>query len=388
MRDGPGRGNYGGPVAPTLFSIPLVDLPANFRSIEGEVRAAVERVLTSGQYIGGGEVEAFERAYAAFTGARHCVGVANGTDAIELMVRALGLGAEDAVLVPANSFVASALGVQRAGARVKLVDCTEDSLLDVASCAARLDGTVKAVLPVHLFGQCAPMEAVQALASAHRLAVLEDAAQSQGASRHGRRAGTFGLMAATSFYPGKNLGAYGDAGAVTTGDEALATKLRALRNYGSEVKYLHPELGFNSRLDALQAAILSVKLPHLADWNARRAVAASRYDRLLARLPDVRPPVTLAGNVHAWHLYTVRVPAAVRERVLQALHAQGVGAAVHYPTPIHLQGAFRSLGHRPGDFPVAEALAGQLLSLPLYPELTEVQQERVVQALEKAMAAS
>jgi len=365
--------------------IPLVDLTLNFRSIEAEVRAAVDRVLTSGQYIGGPEVEAFERAYATFSGSAHCVGVANGTDAIELMVRAVGFGADDAVLVPANSFVASALGVHRAGARVKLVDCTEDGLIDVASCEARLDPKVAAVLPVHLFGQCAPMEAVLAFARAHGLTVLEDAAQSQGASQNGQAAGTFGRAAATSFYPGKNLGAYGDAGAVLTQDEPLARKLKALRNYGSEVKYFHPELGFNSRLDPLQAAILSVKLRHLADWNGRRAAAARRYDQLLLPLREVRRPRTLEGNVHAWHLYPVRVPAPVRDRVLAALQAQGVGAAVHYPVPIHLQGAFRHLGHRPGDFPVAEAQARELLSLPLYPELTLAQQERVVAALEKAL---
>jgi dTDP-4-amino-4,6-dideoxygalactose transaminase len=373
-------------VASKPSSIPLVDLTTNFRSIEAEVRIAVDRVLTSGQYIGGAEVESFERAYAAFAGAAHCVGVANGTDAIELMVRAVGFGEDDAVLVPANSFVASALGVHRAGARVKLVDCTPDGLIDVSACEARLDPKVAAILPVHLYGQCAPMEEVLAFARVHGLTVLEDAAQSHGASRHGRGAGTFGRAAAISFYPGKNLGAYGDAGALTTEDEALARRLRALRNYGSEVKYVHPELGFNSRLDPLQAAILSVKLAHLPAWNARRAQAALRYHALLEPLREVRRPRTLEGNVHAWHLYTVRVPAAVRDRVLASLQADGVGAAVHYPVPIHLQGAFRHLGHRPGDFPVAEALSRELLSLPLYPELEAAQQARVVASLERALA--
>jgi dTDP-4-amino-4,6-dideoxygalactose transaminase len=372
-------------VAPKPAPIPLVDLTTNLRSIEAEVHAAVDRVLASGLYIGGPEVEAFERAYATFAGAAHCVGVANGTDALELMVRAVGFGPDDAVLVPANSFVASALGVHRAGARVKLVDCTPDGLIDPAACGARLDAKVAAVLPVHLYGQCAPMEEVMAFARAHGLTVLEDAAQSHGATRHGQAAGTWGRAAAISFYPGKNLGAYGDAGAITTQDEALARKLKGLRNYGSEVKYHHPELGFNSRLDPIQAAILSVKLKHLPAWNARRAVAAGRYDELLAGEARVQRPRTLAGNVHAWHLYPVRVPAPVRDAVLETLHAGGVGAAVHYPVPIHLQGAFRHLGHRPGDFPVAEALSRELLSLPLYPELEAAQQERVVDLLRKAL---
>jgi dTDP-4-amino-4,6-dideoxygalactose transaminase len=371
-----------------MEGVPLVDLKTNYRSIEAEVRAAVERVLASGLYIGGPEVEAFEREYAAFAGVRHCVGVANGTDALELVVRAARLSAHDEVLVPANSFIASALAVERAGAKVRLVDCTWDSLVDVEACEARMTPDVRAVMPVHLFGQCAPMEAVLALAARRGLTVIEDAAQAQGASRHGTGAGAFGLGAGTSFYPGKNLGAYGDAGAVLTNDDALAKQVRALRNYGSEVKYSHPETGFNSRLDPLQAAVLRVKLAHLADWNERRRVAAQRYDALLAGVEGVTRPVTLDGNVPVFHLYVVRLPEARRDEVLRRLQAAGVGAALHYPTPIHLQGAFRHLGHRAGDFPVAEALSRQMLSLPLYPELTEAQQARVVTALTEALAAA
>lgn len=369
-------------------AIPLVDLKANFRAIEAEVREAVERVLASGLYIGGPEVEAFEREYAAFSGVKHCVGVANGTDALELLVRATGLARHDEVLVPANSFIASALAVERAGAKVRLVDCTWDSLLDVEACEARMDPDVRAVMPVHLFGQCAPMEAVLAFAAKHGLAVLEDAAQSQGASRHGTGAGGFGRGAGTSFYPGKNLGAYGDAGAVLTNDDALAKQVRALRNYGSEVKYAHPETGFNSRLDPVQAAVLRVKLKHLARWNEQRRAAARRYDELLAEVKDVTRPTTLAGNVPVFHLYVVRLPEAKRDAVLAHMQAAGVGVALHYPTPIHLQGAFKHLGHQVGDFPVAEALSRQMLSLPLYPELTAEQQARVVTALSEALAAA
>ncbi len=366
--------------------IPLVDLQAATRELEPELRSAIDRVMTHGQFVAGPEVEAFERAWAAFTGARHVVAVASGTDAVELMVRGSNLGRDDSVLVPANTFIASALGVLRAGARVNLVDCTEDGLIDLN--AARLDATVKAVMPVHLFGQCVDVAALQAFASTHGLLVLEDAAQAHGATWRGRQAGTFGHAAAVSFYPGKNLGAFGDGGAVMTRDESMAKRLRVLRNYGAEVKYEHREQGLNSRLDALQAAVLSVKLTRLAEWNLRRAVAAARYDGLLADLPDVVRPRVLPDNAHVFHLYVVRVPERRRDQVLASLHRAGVGAGIHYPIPLHLQGALSHLGHRRGDFPMAERLAGEMLSLPLSPHLTVGQQEEVVSALRRAMEGS
>jgi dTDP-4-amino-4,6-dideoxygalactose transaminase len=229
----------------------------------------------------------------------------------------------------------------------------------------------------------APTEQIEALARARGLTVIEDAAQAQGARRRGRAAGTIGRAAGTSFYPGKNLGAYGDAGAVTTDDDALAARVRALRNYGSEVKYHHPEIGFNSRLDTLQAVVLAAKLKRLAGWNEARRTAARRYDELLADLPAVTRPRTLAGNEHVFHLYVVRVPN--RDEVLERLHADGVGAQIHYPVPIHLQGAFRHLGLGPGSFPVAEKAAGEILSLPMYPEITAAQQARVVASLRRAL---
>jgi dTDP-4-amino-4,6-dideoxygalactose transaminase len=278
--------------------------------------------------------------------------------------------------------------VERARAKVKRVDCTEDSLLDVEACASRIDSSVKVVMPVHLFGQCAEMEKVEKLAKTHRLQVVEDAAQAQGAKRWDRAAGTFGIAAGTSFYPGKNLGAFGDAGAVITHDDAMAKQLRALRNYGSEVKYSHPETGFNSRLDPIQAAVLSVKLAHLAKWNQARVAAAARYHQLLEGVADVRAPRTLEGNEHVWHIYAVRVPASLRDRVLQRLHDAGIGAGLHYPTPIHLQGAFAHLGHSPGDFPVAERLASEMISLPMYPELDAAAQAQVVDELNKALRAA
>jgi dTDP-4-amino-4,6-dideoxygalactose transaminase len=364
--------------------IPLVDLKTNYLSIEAEVLEGMKRVLANTAFILGPEVSEFEKEYAAFIGAKHCLGVANGTDALELLVRAAGLGATDEVLVPANSFIASALGVQRAGAQVRFVDCDDDGLIDVGSCATRVTAKTKAVLPVHLYGQCAPMEQVEKLG----LLIIEDAAQAQGATRHGRAAGTWGFGAGTSFYPGKNLGAYGDAGGVTTNDDAAAKKIRALRNYGSDVKYFHPEAGFNSRLDTLQAVVLRAKLKRLAGWNASRRAAAERYMSLLRDVRDVRLPRVAAGNEHIWHIYAVRVPGALRDAVMKSMQAAGIGVGVHYPVPIHLQGAYAKHGHRAGDFPRAEAQAAEMISLPMYPELTADQQTQVAEALKKALASA
>ncbi|HEY8156252.1 MAG TPA: DegT/DnrJ/EryC1/StrS family aminotransferase [Myxococcota bacterium] len=347
--------------------------------------AGFARVLERTSFILGAEVAEFETGFARFVGVPHCIGVANGTDALELALRALGIGAGDEVVVPTNSFIASALAVARTGARPVLVDCDHATLLiDVADVERKLTPHTRALMPVHLFGQVAPMERLAPLAEARGIAIVEDAAQAQGAARHGRSAGSFGSVAATSFYPGKNLGAYGDAGAVLTASDELAERLRALRNYGSEVKYHHPETGFNSRLDTLQAVVLNAKLKRLAGWNAARGQAARRYDELLAGTPGLTLPVTLPGNQHIWHLYTVRVPR--RDEVLAQLAAAGIGAGVHYPVPIHLQGAFRHLGHGKGDFPVAERAAGELLSLPIYAEITPAQQERTAAVLKRALA--
>lgn len=372
-----------------MSAIPLVDLVAQHHKVAQEIEAGFARVLSRAAFIQGAEVSEFEQAFAQFCRVPHCVGVANGTDALELALRALEIGPGDEVIVPANTFIATALAVARAGATPVLVDCEPDHhLIDVEAAARRLGPRTRAIIPVHLYGQLAPMERLRELLEtsgrADRIALVEDAAQAQGAERNGTRAGGFGAAAGTSFYPGKNLGAYGDAGAVLTRSGELAQKLRALRNYGSEVKYHHPETGFNSRLDTLQAVVLSAKLRHLDAWNEARRRAAARYDALLARIPGVERPRTLPGNTHIFHLYVIRVPR--REAVLKALHAQGIGAGVHYPVPIHLQGAFARLGHRRGDFPVAERAAEEILSLPLFPEITPEQQERVAAALEKALS--
>lgn len=366
-------------------SIPLVDLAAQHAEIADEVAAGFARVFAESAYILGGDVRAFEEAFASFSGIAHCVGMGNGTDAIELALRALEIGEGDEVLVPANTFIATALGALRAGAWPVLVDCDAHHLMDPGQVAARLTPRTRALLPVHLYGQMADMEALGEIAAAHGLVILEDAAQAQGARRNGRSPGAFGRAAASSFYPGKNLGAYGDAGAVLTGDAELADRLRRLRNWGSDRKYYHPELGFNSRLDTLQAVVLSAKLRRLAAWNEARRQAAARYDRLLAGIEGIELPRTLPGNEHVFHLYVVRVPR--RDRVLARLQAEGIGAGIHYPTPLHLHGALRHLGYRQGDFPAAERAAEEVLSLPMHPHLTEAEQERVAACLRAALPA-
>ena len=362
--------------------IPLVDLGLQHRRIAGEVRAGFDRVLETTAFILGPEAERFEQAYADYCGVRHCVGVGNGTDAVELALRAAGVGTGDEVVLPANTFVATAEAVLRASARVVLADCDETYLLDPESVADRVGPRTRAVIPVHLYGQLAPMKALAA-AVGEDVLVIEDAAQSQGATQDGRRSGSFGAAAATSFYPGKNLGAYGDAGAVTTSSDEVAARLRAVRNHGGVRRYEHGEFGVNSRLDGLQAVVLSAKLAVLDRWNAERREAAARYDRLLADVPGVVLPRVAPGNEHVWHLYVVRVPR--RDEVLAALDGAGIGAGIHYPSPVHLLPAFGFLGLGAGAFPRAEAYAAEILSLPIYPGITAAQQERVADALTAAL---
>lgn len=371
-------------LAPTSAQpVPLVDLSWQHAQVAAEVAAGFDEVLGSGAYVGGAHVAAFEQEYARFVGVAGCVGVGNGTDAIELALRALDVGQGDEVLLPANTFVATAEAVVRAGAVPVLVDVDPDHLLiDPDAVAAAVTGATRAVLPVHLYGQTAPVERLEPLLAAHGLLLVEDAAQSQGATRHGRSAGSFGAAAATSFYPGKNLGAYGDAGAVLTDDPEVAHRVRLLSNHGSEIKYRHDELGFNSRLDALQAVVLRAKLARLPAWNAHRRAAADTYDLLLQDVPRARPPARAAGNEDVWHLYVVRVPD--RDDVLSRLAEAGIGAGIHYPVPVHLQPAFSGLG-RPGDFPVSEQAAREILSLPMFPGITTEQQERVVHELRRAL---
>ncbi|MGL3806245.1 DegT/DnrJ/EryC1/StrS family aminotransferase [Paeniglutamicibacter sp. R2-26] len=368
----------------TQTSVPLVDLRAQQLEVQPQVDAALARVFRDTAFIGGPAVQEFEAAYAAFVGTSHCVGVGNGTDALELALRASGIGAGDEVILPANTFVATAEAVSLVGARPVLVDVDPRHLLiDPLAVAAAVTGRTRAIMPVHLYGQTAFVEQLEPIAARCGAVVIEDAAQAQGATRHGRSAGTLGQVSGTSFYPGKNLGAAGDAGAVLTSDARLAERVRLLSAHGSKVKYVHEAVGRNSRMDAVQAVVLGAKLERLAGWNDMRREAAARYGRLLAEVPEVERPTQATGNVDVWHLYVIQVQE--RDSVLARLNEAGIGAGIHYPYPVHLTGAFADLGYKPGDFPVAERAAGRILSLPIFPHITEEQQELVVEALKQAL---
>lgn len=368
-----------------VTSIPLVDLGAQHAAVAEEVAEGWREVLAQTAFIGGPQVAAFERDYADFIGIPHCVAMANGTDAIEIALRALGVGYGDECILPANTFIATAEAVSRTGATPVLVDCTDDGtyLLDTDAVAAAVTPRTAAIIPVHLYGQAAPVERLLPLAKRIGAWIVEDAAQSHGARRNGVSVGALGDAAATSFYPGKNLGAYGDAGAALTGSGDIAAQMRMIRDHGARCKHEHEVIGFNSRLDTLQAVVLSAKLRRLRAWNAARRAAAARYDQLLADCAEVIRPRTLDGNEHVWHLYAVRVPH--RDRVLKELNGAGIGADIHYPVPIHLTASFEELGYKRGAFPVAERNARALLSLPLFAEITTAQQDRVVSVLMSAL---
>ena len=368
------------------MNVPLVDLKWQHAAVAEEVHTGWEGVLARTAFVLGDEVAEFEKSFAEFCEVDHCVGVGSGTDAIEIALRAAGLGDGDEVIVPANTFIASAVAVLRAGCLPVLVDVDPlTHLLDIDAVAARIGPRTRAVLPVHLYGQMAPIAQLAEVTRSADVLIVEDGAQSQGATQGGAPAGSVGTVAATSFYPGKNLGAYGEAGAVLTNDPNVADASRAIRDHGSTKKYAHDMVGFNSRLDTLQAVVLSAKLRRLAEWNKARQAAAARYGELLAELPDVTLPVVAQGNEPVWHLYVVRVPR--RDQVLARLNERGVGAAIHYPVPIHLQPALADLGYAKGEFPVAEEAAGSILTLPLFPGITEEQQAYVAEELAAALKA-
>jgi dTDP-4-amino-4,6-dideoxygalactose transaminase len=367
----------------TPTPVPLVDLKIQHRRIREAAFEAMHEVADNTAFVLSPHVAAFEREFAQYCEVDRVVGVANGTDAIEIALRAAGVGPGDEVIIPANTFIATAEAVVRAGATLALTDCDDDFLMDPGALAARVTGRTRAVIPVHLYGQTAAVEAVRAVVGPEVI-LVEDAAQAQGALRFGARAGSLGDVAATSFYPGKNLGAYGDGGALMTSSDAIADAALALRNHGGVRKYEHLVVGMNSRLDGLQAVVLSLKLRLLDEWNKERRQAADLYEDLLGGLPDVVTPRTVDGNTHVWHLYVVRVPD--RDRVLTELNAAGIGAGIHYPAPVHLLPAFAGLGLGRGAFPVAEKLADEILSLPIYPGITAEQQHRVVDELTRALS--
>lgn len=362
------------------MNIPLVDLKAQYRAIQPEVDGAVQRVLDKASFILGPEVNSFEAAFADYCDAAGCVGVASGTAALQLALMACGVGPGDEVITASHTFIATAEAIAWAGARPVLVDIDPETYtLDPDRVAAAVTDRTRAVVPVHLYGYPADMVALAEIAERHGLWLIEDAAQAHGAEIDGRRVGGLGHLGCFSFYPGKNLGAYGDAGAVTGNDAALLDRVRSLRNHGrSRAKYEHEEIGFGERLDALQAAVLAAKLPHLEDWtNARRAHAA-RYGELLAGAP-VRLPCAAATSRHVYHLYVVQV--RDRDGLLQHLKAEGIQAGIHYPVPLHRQPALAALGYGELKLPNTEAAAAAIVSLPMYPELTDEQLVRVATAV-------
>ena len=368
-----------------MSRVPLVDLKAQQAEIADEVATGMAEVLAGAGFIGGPQVASFEVEYAGFAGVEHVVGVANGTDALEMALRATGVTRRDEVIIPANTFIATAEAVSRIGAVPVLVDVDPEFLLiDPDAVEAAMTPRTRAIMPVHLFGQVAPVERLLDLSRRTGVAIVEDAAQSQGASHGGVPAGSSGAAAGTSFYPGKNLGAAGDAGAVLTNDPDVARTARALGAHGGLAKYRHDLVGFNSRMDALQAVVLRAKLRRLAAWNDARREAADRYAQLLGAVDGLELPRSRPGSIDAWHLYVVRV--ANQQGLIGALDAAGVDAGIHYPAPVHLTGAYQHLGHRAGAFPVSEAAAASIVSLPLYPHITAAQQERVAEAVIAALS--
>jgi dTDP-4-amino-4,6-dideoxygalactose transaminase len=362
--------------------IPFLDLGAAYRELKADIDTAIQRVLDSGWYILGPEVEAFEADWAAYCGATHTVGVANGLDALILALRALGIGPGDEVIVPSNTYIATWLAVTAVGATpVPVEPDPATHNIDPARIAAAITSATKAILPVHLYGQVADLDPILALASAHGLHVVEDGAQAHGARYKGKRIGAHGDVVCWSFYPGKNLGALGDGGAVTTDNAEIAERIRVLRNYGSRVKYVNDVQGVNSRLDPLQAAVLRAKLPHLDAWtDRRRAIAAAYAEELkacgliLPHVPEWADPV--------WHLYVVRTPR--RDALQKRLTEAGVGTLIHYPIPPHMQAAYAELGLAPDALPLARQLAGEVLSLPMGPHLPMPDVERVIAAVRAA----
>lgn len=359
------------------MKVQFVDLKAQYQSIKDEIEVAIGEVLTSCAFINS---RSFEADFAAYVGADHCVGVGNGTDALCLAMQALDIGAGDEVITAANTFIATAEGITYTGATPVFVDCDATTYnIDPAKIEAAITSRTKAVVPVHLYGQPADMDPILDLARKHGLKVIEDAAQAHGALYGDRRIGTLGDAACFSFYPGKNLGAYGDAGAVTTGDEELATRIRKLSDHGSNVKYRHDFPGMNSRLDGIQGAVLSVKLRHLEDWTEKRIAAAARYDEGLRDVCVV--PQTAPGSRHVFHLYVIQVEN--REELMEHLNGQGIGCGIHYPHPVPLTAAYADLGATPDQFPVAGHAADRIVSLPMHGDLTPEMTDFVIEEVRK-----
>ncbi|HLP91935.1 MAG TPA: DegT/DnrJ/EryC1/StrS family aminotransferase [Nostocaceae cyanobacterium] len=374
--------------------IPPFDIKQQYANLEAEISPAVLEVLTSGRYIGGPAIEGFEQQFATYHGVNECVACNSGTDALYLALRAFDIGAGDEVITTPFTFIATAEVISAVGAKPIFVDIDANTFnLDVKQVAAAITSKTKAIIPVHLFGQPVEMTQLMAIAQSHNLAVIEDCAQATGATWQGQKVGSIGHIGCFSFYPTKNLGACGDGGAVTTNDPAIASKIRVLREHGSKVRYLHEAIGVNSRLDAIQAVILQIKLRYLDSWNEKRRQIAAYYSQLLHQIPGVIIPQELANGVGVWNQYTIRIAgeerngatAKYRDSVRSQLQEKGVGSMVYYPLPLHLQPVYENLGYQAGQLPISEQACNQVLSLPMYPELTQEQQERVVYSLKDCL---
>lgn len=366
------------------MNVPFVDLKTQYRSLKPDVDAAISSVLEGAAFVLGRELAEFEQAFARYVGVTHAVGVSSGTDALEIALRACGIGPDAEVITVPNTFIATCEAISLVGAGIRWVEVDERTYnLNPAGLEAAITSRTRAILPVHLYGQPAEMGPIMEIARRHGLKVIEDCAQAHGATYRGQKVGTFGDAAAFSFYPGKNLGAYGDGGAVLTNDDGVADRVRMLRNHGQREKYVHHIEGYCHRLDNLQAAVLSVKLPHLDEWNAKRRRAARLYDELLAGVPGVITPYATPEVKHVYHLYVVQVPE--RDRVKDDLKERGIETGMHYPIPLHEQPAYAHLGHRPEDFPVSHVLGPRILSLPMFPGITDEQVRFVAAAIRDAI---
>ena len=364
-----------------MTAIPFVDLQAQYRRIQPEIDAAMQDVVSNTAFIGGQHLKDFEAAFAEFCGVKHAIGVGNGTDALSIALRAMGTGPGDEVITVSHTFIATSEAISETGATVKFIDIDPRRYtLDPAKLAEVISEKTKVILPVHLYGQIADMDAIVNIAERHGIRVLEDAAQAHGATYKGKRAGSIGHAATFSFYPGKNLGAYGDAGAVVTNDEGVAEYARMYANHGRLSKYEHEFEGVNSRMDGLQAAILGAKLPHLDEWNEERRRAATWYDELLAPLSKhVITPYIAPESEPVYHLYVIQVPE--RDALLDRMKDAGISGGVHYPVPLHEQPAYRHLNHAPDAFPVTHQVAANIVSLPMFPEITQEQCEAVARVV-------
>ena len=366
--------------------IPLVDLKAQHQSIASEVEAAIKNVCDNSAFILSDEMKAFEAEFASYCGAKHGVGVANGTEALFLALKALDIGPGDEVIVPANTFIATAAAVSHTGATPVFVDCDPETYcIDASKISSAITSRTKAIMPVHLYGHAAEMDTIMSLARANGLKVVEDCAQAHGTHYKGRQVGVFGDAAGFSFYPSKTLGAYGDAGMVITNSDEIAEKLRLLRDNGRTSWYEHAIIGYNSRLDGIQAAVLRIKLRRLDEWVEARRSRAKRYGELLSGIDGIVLPTERSDVRHSYYVYVVRVKN--RDEFMAKLKENGVGCGVHYPVPLHLQPAYAFLGGKEGDHPVCERYAKEIVSIPMYPELTEEQQLQVATAIREAISA-